>query len=267
MPASYTHIIVLRLIRRMEGNDAGGSRLGSIYFCLKYLMIFVNAIIFICGSILIGMGLWIKYGTESFVRTIGSHSACFLHVSLFCVAAGIVMVVLGFLGSYGAYWEKRVLLLIFLLIMLTLFICEVAAAVLVLAFADLAESIVKDKGLQSIRKNYYGSNGHGLVVESWDSIMKKFACCGFFGYEDFINSTFSVKTGLKYPKACCRDPKKSDCNGITTTEQVINKKGCFPTILEAVKKNSMALGIAAAVITGWELFSIIVSVALIAKLG
>ncbi|XP_075715210.1 tetraspanin-16 isoform X2 [Rhinoderma darwinii] len=153
----------------------------------------------------------------------------------------------------------------FLLIMLVLFICEIAAAVVVLAFADVADSIVKDKGLQSIKGTYY--DGTGLVDESWDAIMKKFTCCGFYGYEDFINSTFSVKTGLKYPKPCCKNPVLSDCNGLTTSDQVIYKKGCFPAILEEVKRNSMTLGITAAVVTGWELSSIIVALVLFVKLG
>ncbi|XP_044132902.1 tetraspanin-1-like [Bufo gargarizans] len=96
-----------------------------------------------------------------------------MHVSLFCIVAGIIMVILGFLGCYGALKEKRYLLLIFFLIMLALFICEIVAAVVVLAFADVADSIIKDKGLQSIKKTYYENDGKGLVAESWDAIMKK----------------------------------------------------------------------------------------------
>lgn len=250
----------------MEEDNPTDTRLGNIFTFLRYIMIFINAVICIFGAALIGLGLWIRFGSDTFVRTLGSHATYFLNISLFCMGTGAVMCFLGFLGCYSALKKNRFLLLIFLLIMLALFICEMAAAVLVLAFADVAESIVKDKGLQSLKETYYESDGKGLVAEGWDAIMMKFNCCGFFGYEDFVNSTFSVKTGLKYPKPCCRNSTQSLCDGVTTSDRVIYTKGCFPAILEGVKRNSMALGIAAAVITGWELSSILVAVVLYFKL-
>ncbi|XP_056426348.1 tetraspanin-16 isoform X2 [Hyla sarda] len=219
------------------------------------------------GLVLVGLGLWTRYSTDSMVNTLGSQSVHFRNLSLFCIAAGTVMCILGFLGCFGALKKNRSLLLIFLLIMLLLFISEMVAAALLLGFTDVAESIVKDKGLQFLKESYYESNDKGLVDEGLDSVMQKFNCCGFFGYEDFVNSTFSMKTGLKYPKPCCKDPELSVCNGLTTSDQVIYTKGCFLAILEQVKKNSMALGIAAAVITGWELSSIIIALMLFVKLG
>ncbi|KAM4036727.1 tetraspanin-1-like isoform 1-T2 [Anomaloglossus baeobatrachus] len=243
-----------------------GVRLSKIYAFMKYAMVFINAGIIICGSVLIGLGVWIKHGGNSFVTTLGSHSVYFLHVGLFCIAAGVIMIVLGFLGCCGAVKESRFLLLIFLLIMLGLFICEMAAAVLVLAFADVSDSIVKDKGLESIKEKY-GSDSSGLMNESWDSIMKEFKCCGFFSYQDFINSTFSTKTGLNYPKTCCKDPALSECDGVTTSNQVIYTEGCSSAMIQAVRKHSTAIGIAAAVITGWELSSILVALMLFVRLG
>ncbi|KAM4036729.1 tetraspanin-1-like isoform 2-T3 [Anomaloglossus baeobatrachus] len=218
-----------------------GVRLSKIYAFMKYAMVFINAGIIICGSVLIGLGVWIKHGGNSFVTTLGSHSVYFLHVGLFCIAAGVIMIVLGFLGCCGAVKESRFLLLI-------------------------SDSIVKDKGLESIKEKY-GSDSSGLMNESWDSIMKEFKCCGFFSYQDFINSTFSTKTGLNYPKTCCKDPALSECDGVTTSNQVIYTEGCSSAMIQAVRKHSTAIGIAAAVITGWELSSILVALMLFVRLG
>ncbi|XP_056426350.1 tetraspanin-16 isoform X3 [Hyla sarda] len=226
----------------MEESPTGSPRLYSSYTFLRYVMVFINTMICFFGLVLVGLGLWTRYSTDSMVNTLGSQSVHFRNLSLFCIAAGTVMCILGFLGCFGALKKNRSLLLI-------------------------AESIVKDKGLQFLKESYYESNDKGLVDEGLDSVMQKFNCCGFFGYEDFVNSTFSMKTGLKYPKPCCKDPELSVCNGLTTSDQVIYTKGCFLAILEQVKKNSMALGIAAAVITGWELSSIIIALMLFVKLG
>ncbi|XP_075062772.1 tetraspanin-16 isoform X2 [Mixophyes fleayi] len=251
----------------MADNPSDSPRLHNIYACLKYTMFLVNAVIFICGGVLLGLGLWIKFGSNYFVHILGSQFAYFLNVGFFCIAAGCIMCFLGFVGCYGAIKEKRFLLLIFLLIMLALFVSEIAAAVVVLAFSDVADSILKDKGVKSLKESYYKSGGSGLVDEAWDAVMDKFKCCGFFGYNDFTNSTFTAKTALKYPKNCCKNASLKECDGLDTSENVIYTKGCFMAILDAVKRNSMNIGIAAATITALELSSLIVALVLFVKLG
>ncbi|XP_063787274.1 tetraspanin-1-like isoform X2 [Pseudophryne corroboree] len=227
----------------------------------------MQSIVEVCGAILIGMGLWIKFGSNSFVQILGIQFAYFLNVGFFCIAAGFIICFLGFLGCCGALKEIRCLLLIFSLIMLVLCISEMIAAVVVLTFSEMAESVLKDKVMKSLKEAYYKSGGKGLVEEAWNTVMDKFNCCGFFGYSDFTNSTFTAKTALKYPKNCCKNATLKECDGLNISDKVIYTEGCFMAIVHAVKKNSMTIGIAAGAITAFEMASLIVALVLFVKLG
>ncbi|XP_075433666.1 tetraspanin-16 isoform X3 [Ascaphus truei] len=157
-------------------------------------------------------------------------------------------------------------LIFFLLILLALFIAEVACAVLALVYSEVAESILKDKALKSL-KEQYTNDTKGIVSQGWNTIMDYFSCCGFSNYTDFNNSAFRDKTGLKYPPACCKKPTESECDGITPSDTIIHTKGCFPVMLQVLQKNSKIIGLVAAGVTGIEMASLIVALVLFVKLG
>lgn len=59
---------------------------------------------------MVALGLWIKLGSTSFVRVLGSTSVNFVHIGYFCIVVGIMVAMLGFIGCWGAVKESRCLL-------------------------------------------------------------------------------------------------------------------------------------------------------------
>ncbi|XP_029440998.1 tetraspanin-1-like isoform X2 [Rhinatrema bivittatum] len=198
------------------------SGLHSFYVCLKYMMFFFNSIIFISGGVLVGLGIWIRYGSGLFAKILGSHATHFFNIGYFCIVVGLMLTVLGFLGCLGAIKESRFLLMTFIMTMMAMFIAKIAAAVLALAFSQIVEGILHDKGLISLKEDYDAEYiKDGSVTLGWDFLMRKLKCCGFNNYTDFSASQFVNRSGLVYPKACCWTPASPACNGKNVSSAVI----------------------------------------------
>ncbi|XP_044540503.1 tetraspanin-1, partial [Gracilinanus agilis] len=112
----------------------------SCFTFLKVIMIIFNFLIFLCGAALLGVGIWVSVDGPSFLKIFGPVSASamqFVNVGYFLIAAGCALLVLGFLGCYGAQKESKCLLLMFFSILLIIFIAEIAAAVVALVYTSM----------------------------------------------------------------------------------------------------------------------------------
>ncbi|XP_015204770.2 tetraspanin-16 [Lepisosteus oculatus] len=243
------------------------ARLQKIYACLRYLMLFVNGIICTGGFVLLGLGLWIKFGAASFVQVMGSFSAQLINIGYICIGVGAVLALIGFLGCCGAWKENRCLLLLFFAIVTLIFVAEVVGAILVLVYRAVVEALVRDTSKKSLMQGYMGPAASDTVSQAWNTIMIGFKCCGFDNYTDFSGSVFSVNTGLSYPKSCCAVLTEPACNGLDMNKTLIHQKGCFRVLISLVQEKSVIIGSTAAGICVLELVAMIVSVVLFVKLG
>ncbi|XP_066181039.1 tetraspanin-1 isoform X2 [Sylvia atricapilla] len=127
---------------------------------IKVMMILFNLAIFLSGGTLLGVGIWVKVDGESFLNIFGALSSSILqvvNVGYLFIVIGAILLVIGFLGCYGAQKESKCLLMMFFSVVLIIFIAEVAAAVLALVFTGLAETLLT--GLVTpLLKEKYGSD-------------------------------------------------------------------------------------------------------------
>lgn len=151
--------------------------------------------------------------------------------------------------------------MLFFVIILIVFIAEVAGAIVILVFKPLAETLIKqlgDEAVKSIRKDY-GKNAD--VTGLWNTTMKGLKCCGFNNYTDFTNSYFVNET-RNYPVQCC--------SGVTCTESAAMNStiaGCFPALRKLVDDNAVIIIAVALGIAALELAAMIVSMTLYCKIG
>ncbi|XP_075773276.1 tetraspanin-16 isoform X2 [Pelodiscus sinensis] len=212
------------------------------YAFLKTVMICFNIVIFFVGCTMVGLGLWIKLGSTSFVRVLGASSVYFVHVGFFCIVVGSLAVVLGFIACWGAAKESQGLLL-------------------------TAHSIVLDKSLTALKNKYTGYKDDDIVSFGWNAFMLQLNCCGLHNYTDFSGSVFQLRTNLTYPKTCCKDPRSWACNGLDVGHEVIHQEGCFRKLVSLIKEKSILLGAAATGAAVLQLAAMIVSLMLYIKLG
>ncbi|NXD51715.1 TSN1 protein, partial [Corvus moneduloides] len=237
-----------------------GAKMGCFTF-IKVMMILFNLAIFLGGGTLLGVGIWVKVDGESFLKIFGALSSSVLqvvNVSYLLIVIGAILLVIGFLGCYGAQKESKCLLIMFFSVVLIIFIAEVAAAVVALVFTGLAETLLT--GLVTpLLKERYGVND--TFTHIWNATMEEVHCCGLNNYTDFNNSYF-YKTYNSYPRQCC--DMLEPCNDTLAAEKDI--EGCFKQILEEIKTNAGVAGGVAAGIAALEIAAMAVSMYLYCRL-
>ncbi|NXR38568.1 TSN1 protein, partial [Zosterops hypoxanthus] len=253
-----------------------GAKMGCFTF-IKVMMILFNLVIFLSGGTLLGVGIWVKVDGESFVDIFGALSSSILqvvNVGYLFIVIGAILLVIGFLGCYGAQKESKCLLMMFFSVVLIIFIAEVAAAVLALVFTGLAETLLT--GLVTpLLKEKYGPDPDFTKI--WNITMTEVHCCGLNNYTDFNNSYY-YETHGSYPEQCC-DMKKP-CNSTLAAQLALGFRhllpssppcgcllqGCFNQILKEIRTNAAVAGGVAAGIAALEIAAMAVSMYLYCRL-
>lgn len=227
-------------------------------------MFIFNAIIFLGGTAVLGIGIWVKVDGGSFLKILGSAAPQLMqvvNVGYLCIAVGSFLILMGFLGCCGAVKESRCMLMLFFIIILIIFIAEIAGAVVVLAFSSLSKIFIEYLGNVAgkyLRQDYGGANE---LTPVWNTTMKELKCCGFYGYEDFNNSTY-YRDHKEYPTVCCSFI--SPCSRNNVSSEV---KGCYKAFEQFLSQNGKIVGGVALGICGLELAAMIVSLVLFCQIG
>ncbi|KAF7669615.1 hypothetical protein LDENG_00170600 [Lucifuga dentata] len=240
---------------------------------LKLMMFAFNGIIFLAGAAILGVGIWVKVDSGSIfglLQKFGDSSSGLsqvLNVGYLLIAVGAVLLIIGFLGCCGAIRESRCMLLLFFVIVLVVFIAEVAGAVVILVFKPLAEDLINQlgtKAVESIKKDF-GENSD--VTGLWNTTMNVLQCCGFYNYTDFTKSPYYTNNMNQYPPQCC-ETMNSTCNA-TAAANVSNTivHGCFPKVKKLIDDNVVVIAAVALGIAVLEICAMAVSMSLYCKIG
>jgi len=154
-------------------------------------MFFFNLLIFIGGAMLFGTGIWVVVDGGSFKDIVSSDPMIFGAVYLLIVV-GAVIFVTGFLGCCGAIRESKCLLNTFFIVVLVLFIVELAG--IILAFVN--ESKLEEAAINSM-KLY---NDNEVIRDGWDTLQNSMNCCGYNNVGDW--GLVTLTSGLTVPSSC-----------------------------------------------------------------
>ncbi|XP_060898884.1 CD81 protein-like [Labrus mixtus] len=102
--------------------------------CIKYMLFFFNFIFWLAGGVILGVALWLRHDPKTSnlleLNFDGAQAPSTFYISVhILIAVGAVMMVVGFLGCYGAIQESQCLLGTFFACLVILFACEVAAGI------------------------------------------------------------------------------------------------------------------------------------------
>lgn len=216
----------------------GQTQLGCGMSCLKYLLFVVNFIVWVCGIVVFGVGIYsrVKAGDwKDLVKDVDVVDAANL-----LIASGAIVMVIGFVGCCGAVKQLRPLLVVYIVLLVLIFILEIAGGIYA--------AVKKDDVIASLKKNFgdivdtsYGgtSEADKGLTKSVDWFQENVKCCGSEGPKSWSNSTW-VTTNKRdakarnessyelFPKTCC---KSGDCN-VGSSEADYNnlsnvyEKGC-----------------------------------------
>uniref|UniRef100_A0A3B5LQQ4 Tetraspanin n=1 Tax=Xiphophorus couchianus TaxID=32473 RepID=A0A3B5LQQ4_9TELE len=183
---------------------------------MKYLLFFLNFIFWLAGGVILGVALWLRHDqTISNLMSLevdGAHAPTSFYTCVhILIAVGTVMMVVGFLGCYGAIQESQCLLGTFFVCLVILFACEVAAGIWGYMNKDTVSEEMKnfydsvyDMAMSDTLTDPNKKSAVGQVLKVFHETLQ---CCG----KDKATSVFSVITSKVGFQDVCSS--QYDCHG------------------------------------------------------
>ncbi|XP_041833108.1 CD9 antigen-like isoform X1 [Melanotaenia boesemani] len=171
--------------------------LSSWELCVKYALFLFNFVLWLAGTAVLAVALWMRFDnrTKGLFEGEGSPSIFFTGVYIL-IAAGALMMVVGFLGCCGAIKESPCMLGLFFLFLLLIFAAEVAAGIWGLSNR---ETVVEDI-TEFYKQTYanYQDTKQDALKETLRLIHFGLDCCGPTGTViDSVKDICPKQTGLE----------------------------------------------------------------------
>lgn len=229
---------------------------------LKFFMFFFNFMLWMMGTVVIGLGMWSYIEKNKFAHKSAEDVYDVLFdVSIVVIILGSLLFVVAFMGCLGALRENICLLKAFAGTVATLFILEVVGVILAFVFSSEIKhalaNLIKTEALVRYRDD---ADFQSLV----DWFQETFGCCGVeqAGYRDWsLNPYFNCTDDnpsverCAVPFSCCRNQLhpvsgilNSACGYNAQTLQILKAKdvvyvtGCFQTIIKFAESNMYIVG-------------------------
>jgi len=210
---------------------------GCMSSLVKYLLFTTNFLIFILGTAVFGLGIWVVVDKPSFLDLFDQASDQLgdgesFNVEIYTSAAYILLVVsalvviISFFGCCGAFKESKCMLGTYFTLILAMFIVMVVGAVL--GYSGDLEKTIKEplkNALSKYRDNVTQETDEKLFFykKAWNEVQFELKCCGVDDVTDWSNSTdgtdfqWDPDTANK-PLGCCR-VKRDSPDELSVAEQ------------------------------------------------
>lgn len=212
-----------------------GGNLDGCSRCIKYTMAIFNILFFISGATLVGGGIFLHHREGPFATLLPSFP--FLNAANLCIAVGVIIMGVSFLGCFGALRENPCLLITYFIILCGIFVMEIAIAALGFTYRNqVSYYVAQDLTTGGLQK--YNSTGEGGLTQAWDTMQSYLFCCGVDSYQDWgyfstlyqANETPDSCCFISYP-GCGKDPIENKYQG-----------GCVPALEQELQQNINVLG-------------------------
>ncbi|XP_066993048.1 tetraspanin-9 [Anabrus simplex] len=182
----------------------------------KYLLCFFNFILFLAGSVVLGVGIWIAVDKNSFISFTKiidneevqrklrdlTYPEVIATASYILIAAGAFVFLVSMLGYCGALRESQCLLTCYGVFLVIILIMEITAGSIAAAYKKETEDKTRELLKESIKRYTTKDNPNAETI-MWNYFMAELKCCGVDSYKDFEGSEWAIKTKNVVPEACC----------------------------------------------------------------
>ncbi|XP_041092060.1 leukocyte surface antigen CD53-like [Polyodon spathula] len=195
---------------------------------LKYALIMFNFIFWLCGGIILGLGIYLMM-TSKYGSLLPSQPS--LSVANTLIVLGTIVMVVSFLGCLGSLKENKCLLITFFILLLILMMIEIAVSIFLLIYEEKIDGFLLKEFGASLNKYTHSNITQG--TQEWDVMQRELKCCGVTGKDDW-NGTV--------PLSCCME---LNCE----KEKTYWKEGCYEKLKQWFEYNYLNVGIGVIVIS------------------
>ncbi|MGH0135357.1 UNVERIFIED_CONTAM: hypothetical protein FKN15_075434 [Acipenser sinensis] len=135
---------------------------------LKYALITFNFIFWLCGGIVLALGIYLMM-TSNYGSLLPNQPS--LSVANTLIITGTIVMVVSFLGCLGSLKENKCLLITFFIILLILMMVEIAMAIFLLIYEEKIDGFLLKEFEASLQKYTHSNATQG--TEDWDIIQHK----------------------------------------------------------------------------------------------
>lgn len=208
---------------------------------MKYLLFAFNFVFWIAGIAVMAVGIFTRVSAKEYSALMAEGG--FENAANIMIAAGALVMIIGFVGCCGAIRENKWLLLLYFFLVLLIFILEIAGGII--AYTHRAEVVSEiEKMLNTTLNAKYGESSS--LTKAMDHAQTKLKCCGVDSYKNWKRSAWATRNkNSTVPSSCCKDQSVLGCNaGITdaNANTKIYTEGCSDAFQKFVKEHMVKLG-------------------------
>ncbi|XP_043265448.1 CD9 antigen-like [Colletes gigas] len=255
--------------------------LSECYGFVKYALVCVNLIFWAVGLAGVVLAAWLLTD-QMFLISLAQEQHNFNAGLYILLSAGILMLIVAFLGCCGAFRESQCMLVAFFSCLLVVIVAQIAAGAWLYTNSDRLEELVKSSVINTVKNKYGVDNAQ---IQAVDAFQSGLGCCGATGPADWAGSKYATKDPLapvsltvsgdasmyKVPESCCKDSTVcKEYQHIKVASEVnpaIYNEGCIDKLMDVLNsQKNVVIGVAAG-IGILELLGLIFSLVLCCAIG
>jgi len=238
--------------------------------CAKYLFFAFNLVFWILGIVVFAIGIYSRVENDSW-KDLVIDSTTFSEAANLLIAAGVIVALIGFFGCCGAIKKQKWMLVVYSILVVLIFILQLAAGVYAYAKKDTIENTLAKKIKVVVKKSYgkTDTTANKGLTKAVDWLQQNAQCCGAEGASDWKTSSWMTgkSSNTRVPDSCCQTPE--DGCGVSNktlptmiSEKIIYKNGCMTAGKMLVKDNLYLVGGVGVAVAIIELFGVIFALCL-----
>ncbi|XP_057317324.1 CD151 antigen-like [Hydractinia symbiolongicarpus] len=242
--------------------------------CLKYLLFAFNFVFWICGIAVMAVGIYSRIQVGKWDDIIDDSTVP--SAANLMIAAGALVMLIGFLGCCGAWKQNKCLLISYAICLILIFVLEIAAGIYAYVKRDDIQKELETGLTKGINTTYSSQDTKAdkALREAIDWFQENVECCGAESPKDWSSSVWGTTKNntLWAPESCCAVAgcsKKAMYPNLDDflAKANIHKEGCVQKGKDWVKERIGLIGGAGVGIAFIQLLGIIFAILLCRAIG
>ncbi|NXU24324.1 TSN8 protein, partial [Thalassarche chlororhynchos] len=212
--------------------------MAGVSSCMKYSMFIFNFLFWVCGSIILGVSIWIRVSKDAQEVNVCGHTSTILFAGVdLLIAVGSIIMVLGFLGCCGAVKESRCMLLLFFIGLLLILILQVTGGILGAVYRSQIETSLNKTLLENVNALQSSTEESKKFQEQFQKFERKNQCCGLLNGPSDWGKNFNTAFGSN--KICACELKNPSCTFFQG--RYVYKTPCVEVIVEYLEDHLLII--------------------------